>query len=214
MATVTASYNWVSGETVTPTKLNSTAAPTVVVADNEVTTAKILDANVTTAKILDANVTTAKIADAAVTQAKLASNVATTGPAFRAYATGTTTITNNTPARVTLAAEDFDTSNCFASSRFTPNVAGYYHFNFAIRMENALAGNAILTKNGAGVTAGSHGQSGTYQSNGSDLIYLNGTTDYVELWAVHYQGTANVTTMTVTASAGGTFLSGSLARAA
>jgi microcystin-dependent protein len=51
MATVTASYNWVSGETVTPAKLNTTAAPTVVVADNEVTTAKILDANVTDAKL-------------------------------------------------------------------------------------------------------------------------------------------------------------------
>jgi hypothetical protein len=48
MATVTASYNWVSGETVTPAKLNSAAAPTVVVADNEVTTAKILDATSTT----------------------------------------------------------------------------------------------------------------------------------------------------------------------
>jgi len=62
MATVTASYNWVSGETVTPAKLNTTAAPTVVVADNEITTAKILDANVTTAKIADANVTNAKLA--------------------------------------------------------------------------------------------------------------------------------------------------------
>ena len=41
MATVTASYNWVSGETVTPTKLNSAAAPTVVVADGEVTVAKL-----------------------------------------------------------------------------------------------------------------------------------------------------------------------------
>jgi microcystin-dependent protein len=41
MATVTASYNWVSGETVTPTKLNTTAAPTVVVADGEVTMAKL-----------------------------------------------------------------------------------------------------------------------------------------------------------------------------
>jgi microcystin-dependent protein len=51
MATVTASYTWVSGETVTPAKLNTTAAPTVVVADNEVTTAKILDANVTDAKL-------------------------------------------------------------------------------------------------------------------------------------------------------------------
>jgi microcystin-dependent protein len=54
MATVTASYNWVSGETVTPAKLNTTAAPTVVVADNEVTTAKILDGNVTLAKLVTA----------------------------------------------------------------------------------------------------------------------------------------------------------------
>jgi len=80
MATVTASYNWVSGETVTPTKLNSTAAPTFVVADNEVTTAKILDANVTNAKLasgIDASKLTtgtlpiARIADGAVTAAKL-----------------------------------------------------------------------------------------------------------------------------------------------
>jgi DNA-binding transcriptional regulator YdaS (Cro superfamily) len=104
MATVTASYNWVSGETVTPTKLNTTAAPTVVVADNEVTTAKILDGNVTdaklasdidasklttgtlpiariadgavaTAKIADGAVATAKIADGAVSAAKLAAKV-------------------------------------------------------------------------------------------------------------------------------------------
>ena len=80
MATVTASYNWVSGETVTPTKLNTTAAPTVVVADNEVTTAKILDANVTNAKLasdIDASKLTtgtlpiARIADDAVTNDKL-----------------------------------------------------------------------------------------------------------------------------------------------
>jgi microcystin-dependent protein len=65
MATVTASYNWVSGETVTPTKLNSAAAPTVVVADNEVTTSKILDGAITTTKV----------ADGAITQAKLNSSV-------------------------------------------------------------------------------------------------------------------------------------------
>ncbi len=77
MATVTAGYNWVSGETVTPAKLNSAAAPTVVVADNEVTTAKILDANVTTAKIADANVTAAKLASNAVETAKIADDAVT-----------------------------------------------------------------------------------------------------------------------------------------
>jgi microcystin-dependent protein len=41
MANVTASKTWVSGETVTPAGLNLTAAPTVVVADGEVTMAKL-----------------------------------------------------------------------------------------------------------------------------------------------------------------------------
>ncbi len=95
MATVTASYNWVSGETVTPAKLNTTAAPTVVVADNEVTTAKILDANVTNAKLasdIDASKLTtgtlpiARIADGAVTQAKLASGVGTPAGAVMSFA--------------------------------------------------------------------------------------------------------------------------------
>jgi hypothetical protein len=53
MANVTAGYNWTSGEVVTPEKLNSAASPTVVVADNEITTAKILNANVTPAKLAD-----------------------------------------------------------------------------------------------------------------------------------------------------------------
>jgi len=71
MATVTAGYNWTSGETVTPAKLNSTAAPTVVVADGEVTTAKIADSNVTAAKLASNAVETAKIANDAVTDDKL-----------------------------------------------------------------------------------------------------------------------------------------------
>jgi hypothetical protein len=98
MANVTASYNWASGETVTPTKLNTTAAPTVVVADNEITTAKILDGNVTTAKILDGNVTTAKIADANVTNAKLA-----TGIDASKLTTGTLPIARIADAAVTQA---------------------------------------------------------------------------------------------------------------
>jgi microcystin-dependent protein len=84
MATVTPGYNWTSGETVTPAKLNSAAAPTVVVADGEVTTSKIADGAVTDVKLasgIDASKLTtgtlpiARIADSSVTQAKLASGV-------------------------------------------------------------------------------------------------------------------------------------------
>jgi microcystin-dependent protein len=41
MATVTPGYSWTSGEVVTPAKMNSAAAPTVAVADGEVTVAKL-----------------------------------------------------------------------------------------------------------------------------------------------------------------------------
>lgn len=80
MATVTASYGWVSGETVNPAKLNLTAAPSVVVADDEITSSKILDGAVGNAKLatgIDASKITvgtlpiARIADDAVTNDKL-----------------------------------------------------------------------------------------------------------------------------------------------
>jgi hypothetical protein len=64
MATVTAGYTWTSGETVTPAKLNSAAAPTVVVADGEVTDAKL-------AATLDLSSKTVTLPDDSVTNAKL-----------------------------------------------------------------------------------------------------------------------------------------------
>jgi hypothetical protein len=71
MATVTAGYTWTSGETVTPTKLNSAATPTVTLADGEVTNAKVasgLDASKLTTGTLPA----ARIADASLPTTKLA----------------------------------------------------------------------------------------------------------------------------------------------
>lgn len=59
MATVTKGRTFVSGETVTPTKLNELVDLATVTA---IQTADISDAQITTAKIADANVTTAKLA--------------------------------------------------------------------------------------------------------------------------------------------------------
>jgi hypothetical protein len=229
MATVTASYNWVSGETVTPTKLNSTAAPTVVVADNEVTTAKIADGAVTNVKLasdIDASKLTtgtlpiARIADAAVTQAKLASGVATTGPAFSATTvTATTSISANTPKKVILDTETFDTDNCFVpgsgatQSRFTPTVAGYYMLNWIVVMQTGgLQMHSTIYKNGSSVASlgGCYASTADmYSSTGSGLVYLNGTTDYVELFVIHQTSTGTKST-----SAFGSRLDGFLARAA
>jgi microcystin-dependent protein len=83
---VTPGYVWTSGETVTPTKLNSAAAPTATatLADGEVTNTKLasgIDAGKLTtgtlpvARIADGALTTAKIADGGVTLAKLVTAV-------------------------------------------------------------------------------------------------------------------------------------------
>jgi hypothetical protein len=193
----------------------------VVVADNEVTTSKILDGAVTNVKLasdIDASKLTtgtlpiARIADGAVTQAKLAAGVAGNGPAFRAYAnSATASFSNGIAKKVDLQIEDYDTDSCFASSRFTPNVAGYYFVTGAIRWENITSAQSFLFKNGASHSAGSSAQAGTYHTNVSDLIYLNGTTDYVELFGVQYAGTTQNAGIPGTAN---TYLSGFLARAA
>jgi microcystin-dependent protein len=85
MATVTASYNWVSGETVTPTKLNTAAVPTVVVDDAEITNAK-LASGIDASKLTTGTLPIDRVADGAVTQAKLASGVGTPAGAVMPFA--------------------------------------------------------------------------------------------------------------------------------
>jgi microcystin-dependent protein len=85
MATVTASYNWVSGETVTPAKLNTAAAPTVVVDDAEITNIK-LASGIDASKLTTGTLPIARVEDGAVTQAKLASGVGTPAGAVMPFA--------------------------------------------------------------------------------------------------------------------------------
>jgi hypothetical protein len=82
---VTPGYVWTSGETVTPTKLNSAAAPTATatLADGEVTNAK-LASGIDGAKVADGSLSNAKlasgidgakVADGSLSNAKLASGI-------------------------------------------------------------------------------------------------------------------------------------------
>jgi hypothetical protein len=177
-------------------------------ASNSVVTAKIADSNVTTAKISDSNVTTAKIADSSVTQAKLAANVVGNGPAFRGFANSTTTISNNAFTKVNLLGESFDTGSYFSSSRFTPLVAGFYLIQGAVDFQaNVTSMFAAIYFNGS---IASFGSSGDRSSQVSDLIYMNGTTDYVELYAYQASGSSK----NLTSNAIGTYLCGYLARSA
>lgn len=136
------------------------------------------------------------------------------GPAFRAYKNANQDFTDNAEVKCTFETEDFDTASCFATSRFTPNVAGYYLIQSTIQFSTINAptyASPIIYKNGAVITYGMYQvtSAGT-ASMVSDLIYLNGTTDYVEIY-VYADG--NSTTCRAL-SGTGTFFAGHLVRGA
>lgn len=151
-------------------------------------------------------------------RATTASSQITGVPAFRAYRNGTQNISSTTFTKVALNAETFDTDNAFDSTtnnRFQPAIAGYYQINGAVNIAPSTAPTRLLSfiyKNGASYAQGQDfnsipGAGGT--STISTIVYLNGTTDYVELWTFVIAATAAV--------GGGevfTFMDGSLVKAA
>ena len=110
---------------------------------------------------------------------------ASSGPAFRAYASTTQSVSGSTFTKITFGAEDFDTDGCFASSNFTPTKAGYYSLTTVINTTGAAGGGAdyfYFYKNGAEyqVIRNQTVGSGSYQL--TNLMYLNGTTDYANVY--------------------------------
>jgi hypothetical protein len=125
------------------------------------------------------------------------------GPAFSARATSNQTISNNTRTKVLFDSEDYDTASCYSSSRFTPNVAGYYQINAAVTMgTNAAYLSLFIYKNGTafkiGMQSGSNVESGE-ASCISGMVFLNGSTDYVEIYLSQGSG-SSVTTFAAGAS--------------
>ena len=120
--------------------------------------------------------------DATIVQADLASGVAGNGPAFYAYQSSSQTISAGTNTKVNLQTELFDTNSNFASSRFTPTVAGYYQIGGGVYF-NTVGSTTFCSffKNGSMVTRGTQGA--LNESTGTTLVYLNGSTDYMELYA-------------------------------
>jgi hypothetical protein len=113
---------------------------------------------------------------------------ATTGaPAFSATRSSNQSVSSGTWTKIQLNVEEFDTANCFDSTtnyRFTPTVAGYYETN--ARFGIALTDTRLICsvyKNGTefkrGLDAGSALMGG---ATVSALIYLNGSTDYIEMF--------------------------------
>jgi hypothetical protein len=133
--------------------------------------------------------------DASIIQSDLAAGVAGNGPAFSAWqSTDQTGLSSNTYTKCNFQTEEYDTNSNFASSRFTPTVAGYYQVNWGSDIlatgggtgfMAALYKNGTLEKSGSGIWIGSATE---VQVVGSALIYCNGSTDYIEIYGYFVVG--------------------------
>lgn len=156
---------------------------------------------------------------AVVSQAMLASGVAGTGPAFSVSRTTSQSVSTATWTKVSFNTEEFDTGNVFdlANSRFTPNVAGYYQINGTVAGGGSVGTLQVISqiyKNGGSYKAGTSFIDGTlygsYYSTVTSVVYLNGTTDYIELFA-YVNGSGS---MSFLAGSNVLYLNGVLVRAA
>jgi hypothetical protein len=149
--------------------------------------------------------------DGSVTQAKLGTGVAGNGPAFRATNSSNQSYSSSTFTKVSFQTEVFDTASCFNNTgstvgsipayAFLPNVAGYYYVSLTLNHNWVTAASVVATliyKNGSLDTTTSVrfnsnvGPWGGYNAN--SIIYLNGTTDYIEPYAWTNNGTPTIDT--------------------
>jgi len=110
------------------------------------------------------------------------------GPAFRATKSPSSqSISAGVWTVLQYNSEEFDTDSCFNTSTysFTPTVAGYYQVNACVQFADAAAQYGLaVAKNGTRITEiAREGQTSiSYPSMAiSDLVYLNGSTDYINI---------------------------------
>jgi hypothetical protein len=133
------------------------------------------------------------------------STLAIDGPAFSANASSNQTISHNTQTKVLLQTEQYDTNNNFASSTFTPTVAGYYNVVGQIRLDGTAgrqySSTASIFKNGsvyfAGETSFLGASGGSFFLNINATVPMNGSTDTIEFYIYQYDYTASSSVTTI-----------------
>ncbi len=148
-------------------------------------------ANDTPARLgVGANGTVLTADSAEATGLKWAAPTATSGPAFRAFRSSTSqSFTQNVFTKVQFNGETFDTDSCFDSTtnyRFTPTKAGYYQVQTTIEFSGSAdtLSQVQLYKNGSAYSNLLYNTKlpASIIAGGSDIVELNGTTDYIEIF--------------------------------
>jgi hypothetical protein len=143
-------------------------------------------------------------------------------PAFSAYANAGQSLSVATITKIQLQNELFDTASAFDNTtnyRFTPQVAGYYQLTGTVTLNNNLNNNATLAmlyKNGVSIAiSASTATSNAYgAANVSALVYLNGSTDYVELYGYNLSSQGYTIVNTTFGTGDSTLFQGCLVRSA
>jgi len=106
------------------------------------------------------------------------------GPTFSAYL-GTNQVVGTGQTKVQLNTEQWDTNGAYDNAtnyRFQPLVAGYYQVNFFANFGGVVnLPQASVFKNGTNAGAGSNPPTG-YATQVATMVYLNGSTDYIEFY--------------------------------
>lgn len=133
------------------------------------------------------------------------SNPSGSGPSFSAYLTNPQSVTNATETKVTLDTVEFNLGGAFSAGRFTPLVAGYYMVQASGRGAGTTVTQVWFTvrKNGAVFARVVEDSAGGVTNSGGCMVYLNGSTDYIELYGfVNCAGTPTFDTLTTTGAFG------------
>lgn len=136
-------------------------------------------------------------------------------PAFSAYLSANQSISAGVWTKITCQTEEFDTNGNYDNAtnyRFQPTVAGYYQISgaFVTTSTSGTSMRIAIYKNGSIFKAGTYNISWGEGGNISALVYLNGSTDYVELYCI-MPGSARTLDGT---SVAGTYFQGAMVRSA
>ena len=116
---------------------------------------------------------------------------------FRAIMSGDQSASNNTNVKIAFDTEDYDLDSTYDISnyRWTPTTTGYYQVNLWIWRRGTAGRRYYLStqlfKNGSqirdNILAITFPSSNNEQVNSvSTVVYMNGTTDYLEAYHYHY----------------------------
>ena len=113
-------------------------------------------------------------------------SAALAAPAFSAYQSTAQSLPATTFTKLQFQTKEFDTANTFdavTNFRFQPLVAGYYLINGQFQIATTVTLLVLAAyKNGSIYRYLAYSNTGA-SANGASLMFLNGSTDYIELYA-------------------------------